>query len=293
MPGLQPIKILGNLLFLSKAYKLPVDFSRPHSGYQADHYGDAFAFRPEDMIGIPKLIPPWFLPAEMPNRYYQETCDEIGQNFKDFHDAMIDAVVFAHNMWKLQAKFQDLKIMAISAIGMPGCLSGPELEPLIKNAPMVAAFTGHKAKHRDAVAKGVSQCFKKWQDNVTVPGLPWYPAFAAFPGPMAPPLPNVPMPLITCVSASMPEIILPNSMKSAMDGALDGELKDKDTDKHYEGLHEAIATVLALAFIMWLPMQQVMLVMGKGPVPTFAPPYVPVGPVVGGDNIPIPGHLIS
>jgi hypothetical protein len=101
------------------------------------------------------------------------------------------------------------------------------------------------------------------------------------------------MPLITCISPMMTEIVMPNSMKGAMGDALDGDLKDKDPDKHYEGLHEAIATVLALAFMMWLPMQQVMLVLGKGPIPTFAPPYVPVGPVVGGDNLPIPGHLIS
>ena len=25
--------------------------------------------------------------------------------------------------------------------------------------------------------------------------------------------------------------------------------------------------------------------MGRGPVPTFAPPYVPVGPVISGDNL--------
>ena len=39
---------------------------------------------------------------------------------------MIDAVQFAHQMWKLQAKFQDLQIMAVSAIGSPGCLNGPD-----------------------------------------------------------------------------------------------------------------------------------------------------------------------
>jgi len=201
--------------------------------------------------------------------------------------------VFAHNMWKLQAKFQNLQIMAVSAIGSPGCFDGPELESLIKNAPACASFTGNMAKHRDAVAKGVSKCFKNWQDNVTVPGLPWYPAFAAFPGPMAPPMPNIPVPLIACVSAKMADIIMPDPMKSEMDSALDGDLKSKDPDKHHEALHDAIATVLALAFLMWLPSQQVMLVLGKGPVPTFAPPYVPVGPVVGGDNLPIPGHVMT
>ena len=32
---------------------------------------------------------------------------------------------------------------------------------------------------------------------------------------------------------------------------------------------------------------------GKGPIPTFAPPFVPVGPVVAGDNIGTPGHVIA
>jgi hypothetical protein len=35
----------------------------------------------------------------------------------------------------------------------------------------------------------------------------------------------------------------------------------------------------------------VMMVMGQGPVPTFSPPYVPVGPVVSGTILPTPGHL--
>jgi hypothetical protein len=67
----------------------------------------------------------------------------------------------------------------------------------------------------------------------------------------------------------------------------------EDPDKQHEALFDAIATVLALAFLMWLPMQQVMLVMGKGPCPAFAPPFVPVSPVVAGDNIAAPGHLMT
>ena len=106
-------------------------------------------------------------------------------------------------------------------------------------------------------------------------------------------MPNIPMPLITCVSSKMADIITPDTMKSEMGSALDGGLKDKDPEKQYEALHDGIATVLSLAFLMWLPMQQVMLVLGKGPIPSFAPPFVPVGPVVGGDNIAAPGHLMA
>ena len=292
MPGISPIKILGNVKFMAAGLKLPTS-SKPAS--TKEKWSEKY-FKDRDkaeMTGVPSLIPPWFMPQKPGYDPHQQTCDKIGQNYKDFHDKMLDAVQFAHNMWKLQAKFKDLKIMALAAIGTPGCLDGPELESNIKNAPMVAAFTGNAQKHRDAVAKGVSKCFKDWQDQVMVPGLPWYPAFVAFPGPQAPPMPNIPMPLITCVSSKMTSIILPNDMTSAMDDALDSKLKDEDKDKQYHALHDAIATVLSLAFMIWLASQQVMLVLGKGPIPTFAPPFVPVGPVVGGDNLAIPGHLMS
>jgi len=288
MPPVQFMKPLGGAKFLSHNLKLPVQFQAPTGDPGKQHYDRAW--KDGDKVAVPQLIPPWFQPAEQNNKYYQDSCDKIGQNFKEFHDAMIDAIGYAHNMWKLQAKFQNIQIMAVSAIGAPGCLDGPELESNIKNAPMVMAFTGNKAKHRDAVAKGVSKCFKDWQDQVTVPGLPWYPAFAAFPGPMAPPMPNVPVPMIACVSAKITSITLPNDMKSAMDDALDSGLKDKDPDKQYEALHDAIATVCAAGFAIWVAAQTQM-VMGKGPIPTFAPPYVPVGPVVGGDVLSVPGHL--
>ena len=293
MPGLSPIKILGNLKFMANNLKLPTaKASGDATGWSEKYFKDRNR-ESDEMTGVPQVIPPWFWPQKMGYKYHQKTCDTVGKDFKDFHDAMIDAVAFSHNLWKLQAKFDGLQVMAVSAIGAPGCLKGPELESNIKNAPQCAAFKGNMAKHRDAVAAGVSKCFKNWQDQVSVPGLPWYPAFAAFPGPMAPPMPNIPMPLITCISAKMTDIIMPGPMTDAMDDALDGGMKDKDPEKHFHALHDAIATVLSLAFLMWLPSQQVMLVLGKGPIPTFAPPFVPVGPVMGGDNIAVPGHLMA
>ena len=291
MPGISPIKILGNLKFFAAGLKLPT----MEAGSGSKKWSESY-FKDRDkaeMTGAPETIPPWFMPRKSGYVHHQKSCDKIGKDFKDFHDAMIDAVQYSHNMWKLQAKFKDLKINALTALGTPGCLDGPELESLIKQAPQVAAWTGNKAKHRDAVAKGVSQCFKKWQDKVMVPGLPWYPAFVVFPGPMAPPMPNIPMPLICCPSPMMTEICMPTSMAKAMDDALDGGMKDKDKTKQYAALHDGIATVLSIAFLIWLVSQQVMLVMGKGQIPTFAPPFVPVGPVVMGDNLPVPGHLMT
>ena len=55
--------------------------------------------------------------------------------------------------------------------------------------------------------------------------------------------------------------------------ALSDDVKKEDPDKHHEAMFDAIATVLALGFLMWLPMQMVMMVLGKGPIPSFAPPF--------------------
>jgi hypothetical protein len=43
---------------------------------------------------------------------------------------------------------------------------------------------------------------------------------------------------------------------------------------------------------VWLVSTMVTNVMGQGPIPTFAPPYVPVGPVVGGIGVQLPGGMI-
>jgi hypothetical protein len=286
MPAPSFLKMIGNAIFFSQGLQLPT------KEWQEKYYKDR---KQEDgeQGNAPQCMPPWFVAPHPGYKYQQDTCDKIGKNYKDFHDTMIDAFSYAITMWKAQCKFKDLKVMAVAAIGTPGCLDGPELESLIKNAPCCASFSGNMAKHRDAVAQGASKCFKDWQDKVMIPGLPLFPLFAAFPGPMAPPTPNVPVPLIACLSALITKIAMPKSFASAMDDALDGGLKDKDKDGQYKALHLALGTVFSLALLIWLPQQQVMLVMGKGQIPTFAPPFVPVGPVVMGDNLAVPGHLLA
>jgi hypothetical protein len=285
MPGLNPIKTIGHAKFASHRLKLPPDseWQQPQGDPAEEHYSRAIPAA--DRVAIPEVFPPFFSPQNM-HKHHQNACNEIGKLTKDFHDKMIDAIQFGHQMWKLQAGFQNLKIMAVSAIGQPGCLKGPSLESFIKMAPSAAVMMGNYAKYRDAVAKGIAECFKAWQDQVTVPGLPWFPAFAAFPGPMAPPVPNVPTPLIACPSSQMAKITTPKPMADAMTNALDGGLKAADCSGLYEALFDAIATTMATAFLAWLPSQQVMMVMGTGAIPTFAPPAVPAGPVVNGNNLP-------
>jgi hypothetical protein len=204
------------------------------------------------------------------------------------------AIKFGKMMFKLQAKFKNITIMAASAIGAPGCLDGPKLESNIKLAPSLAGMKGKDKIMRDAIAKGVSDNFDKWRSKVTVPGLPWYPAFAAWPGPMAPPMPNVPTPLISCPSSMIGEITMPSKIKDSIMGALPSDMKSPAN----EAFVQALAAQIATHFLIWLMSQKVMTVMGKGPVPSYAPPsfgmpHVPAGPVIAGDVLSTPGHLIS
>ena len=52
---------------------------------------------------------------------------------------------------------------------------------------------------------------------------------------------------------------------------------------------DAVMAAFDLSVGLMLTSMTVKLVMGSGPVPSFAPPYVPVGPVVGGVGNMMPG----
>ncbi len=289
MPSLNPIKILGHLEFNIADKRIPHNWKEPLEMPARSHF--ARALTPEEKIAIPNMPIPFYKPENL-NRYHQDACNMIGGQFRDFHDAIVDAVKEAHDQWRMQAGFTGLQVMALAAIGTPGCLVGPDLEPLIKNASGVASMEGNEGAYRDAVAGGVGKCFKAWQDAVTVPGLPWYPAFVAFPSPMAPPTPNVPVPLIMCVSPMVVQLLVPGIMRKMMEQSLSQDVRDKDDDKKYKSLFKCIEATLIVAFAIWLVSQQVTNVMGTGPIPTFAPPFVPVGPVVGGTNLPGPGQHV-
>jgi len=204
-------------------------------------------------------------------------------------EKLLSAVKYGVDMWRLQAHFGSITIMGQTAIGSPGCLTGPSLKPWIMQAPGVQNASGYFKTLTSAVADAVANQFKQWQDFVTVPGLPWYPMFAAFAGPFAPPMPNIPMPLIVCVSQNQNKLMSPTQLESAIKSTLPADFLLSEMDLFYFPLSVNIANY----FTTWLCSQQVMMVMGMGPVPTFNPPYVPVGAVVNGYVIPSPGHLAA
>ena len=184
--------------------------------------------------------------------------------------AVLNGTPKAVDFWKMRARFSGISVMAVQAIG--GRLEGPPLGGLFQvpaQAPAVQTLV-------PAFVNGVAAAWDRWAASVKVPGLPWYPAFAAFPMAMAPPMPNIPTPLIALWFDPSP--MLPQNLVTAIRTGLGAHANDPGAAQAVDRFTREFAA----KFYQWLAAAQVTLVLGKGPIPTFAPPYSPVGPVVGG-----------
>jgi len=200
------------------------------------------------------------------------------------NENFLKAVSHAVDRWKQQAHFRNITITGAIAHGFDGCLSGPDLRDFIIRAPSARNIP---ADIRRRLATGVANNFKQWQDHVTVPNLPWYPTFDAYPAPMAPPMPNLIMPLSTCTSSQLSAIYNATEFKSAFKSSF----RNMRVSEEVESALESLSFSLALGFIIWLSSAQVTQVMGYGPIPTWHPLFAPIGPVMNGQIIPTPGHL--
>jgi hypothetical protein len=197
----------------------------------------------------------------MASQTQQPTAEQL-----DLVDRLCDAVAEAFATWQSAAMLIGVVIAGPTAVG--GQVVAPPLEPLIlANGPR---NNPDEQRATQTVASVTSQAMLRWSASVKAPGLPWYPSFAAVPAPIAPPTPNVPTPLMAMVSDV-----------AAFQG-LGPQAGDSPAAV-------AVLGALGTAFNIWTAATLVTNVLGTGPVPTFAPPYVPVGPVVGGVGNMTPG----
>jgi hypothetical protein len=232
---------------------------------------------------LPLSMPPALFLAASSSAQDVTNQKQYSQEFSDFIDGMCRALCFAHDMWRKMAFFKDVSINAITAAG--GSLDGPGLQPFIlQSAPMTGAL-GWAQQFSAAIAAGIQDKWRDFQQSFSVPGLPWYPAFAMLPSPVAPPTANIPTPLMAC--SCNPFIIEPAIVSISIKQRLGAPGLFSDQ------LFEAIAAGFSQTVKLWMQMQMVTQVKGTGPIPTFAPPFVPAGPVINGKILPEPGHLAS
>lgn len=275
MPAPQKAQLaqLTKTLFTAKMIILPIQWKPA-----GEQYPDAF--EPSELVVAPN--PPNNLFREPTlNKYHVDTAKDIGKDLEDYIDGICEGICDGIDNWLKMASFAGVIINGPVGIVKPGTVQGPPLGPLIlKKAPM---DTDQEKKYSNAIANALSTLWQPW--HMAISGVLAYPAFAAFPGPVAPPMPNIPLPLIALPSAAEAGL----SPKS-LQGLMMTNLADPEA-LHAPELFDAISTAFSTVFQIFKASTMVMNVMGTGPVPTFAPPFVPVGPVVMGSGNGPPGCL--
>ena len=199
------------------------------------------------------------------NAYIDHLCSKIGA---------------AHEEWRRLAHLEGVLIQATMAIG--GRVIGPDIGALLMASPPIA--TTATEPFTAPIARGLAATWRRFELSIRVPGLPWYPSFAAVHGPQAPPTPNMPTPLSALTS---PGQLWVAGLKADMQGQLSVRRPYSDE------LFDAVATGVVEAFDDWLPRQHIVNVMGFGPVPSFSPPAATVGAVVAGTILPKSGHFLD
>lgn len=275
-PQASAMKQLARAKFMSFGLTVPTNWQNPTGDPDAAHFRDAF--KPSEKTSTP-ATPPLFKPATL-NKYHTDIqkmhVDKIGK----FIDGITSAICSAWGQWQSATVLTGVMINAVTAAG--GQLVGPPLMPLIMASAPKA--TPMELKYSTVIATVISNGWLTFTATVKVPGLPWYPAFAAFPGPMAPPMPNTPAPFAALVQ--MPASIAAPLLKTQMVG----QLADPAAPFHAQ-LFESIADAFEKSYNAWKGTTMVTNVLGTGAIPTFAPPFVPAGPVVGGVGNMTPGGL--
>jgi hypothetical protein len=270
------VKQLARAKFSSFGLKVPQNWQNPSGDPAAKHYGDAFPAS-QKVTTPDTTAPPLFMPASL-NKYHTDAQKMHNSKIGTFMDGVVDAICSAWSQWQTAATM--VGIMVNGPTASVGQIVGPPLTPLIlASAPKTSPM---EMKYSNVIAQVIGTAWLSFTATVKVPGMPWYPLFAACPSPVAPPTPNIPCPFAALTQ--VPMSISCNVMKMQMVG----QLADPEAPFHKE-LFESICDAFEKTYNMWKATTMVTNVLGTGPVPTFAPPYVPVGPVVGGVATMAPG----
>ncbi|MEZ4365138.1 MAG: hypothetical protein R2939_02480 [Kofleriaceae bacterium] len=273
-PQASMMQQLARAKFMSFGLTVPTNWQNPVGDPAEQHFRDAF--KPEEKNTSPGT-PPLVKPATL-NKLHTDIQKMHIARIGSYLDGITKAICSAWSQWQATATLVGVTINAVVAAG--GQVVGPPLFPLImatapKQSPM-------ELKYSTVIANTISTGWLSFTATVKVPGLPWYPAFAAFAGPMAPPMPNTPVPFaaLTQVPASI--------AAGALKGQMVAGLGDPGAPFHGQ-LFEAVADAFEKSYNTWKASTMVTNVLGTGAIPTFAPPVVPVGPVVGGVGNMTPG----
>lgn len=270
---------LAKQAFREHALVVPLGYSEPRDEEKRLSYRKAFPRAQRSVAPVP--MPPALVLPVTKNWHHVEAQKRISEELSGYLRGVADGLAAAWKAWQAQATLSGVVVMGPMASG--GAVAAPPFDALFE--ALAPSSTAQKLKYSAAIARAVGAGWSAWAGSLSVPGLPWYPAFAAFPASVAPPMPNVPAPLAALggVTAGL--------SRAALASAMRGALGDPKAPFSAE-LFDAVAFAVDQAFGLWRTSTLVTNVLGTGPIPTFAPPITPVGPVVGGTATMSPGGLV-
>ena len=271
-PVKQMMAEIAKANFLSKGIQVPVKWEG--GGEQFDD-----AFSPSERQAAPTSPINLFREPSL-NQYHVDAAGTIGGRMAAYIEGISGAICDAIDKWMKMVVVGGLLINGPVGIILPGGMIGPPLF-INRSAPMASE---QEVLYSAVISSVISQSWDLWQAGLT--GILSYPSFAAFPGPMAPPTPNVPVPLMSLVSPGE-AALSPALLASTMTGFL-GDPRAQ----HAAALFDALSKAFGTCFQTFKATTMIQNVLGYGAVPTFAPPILPAGPVVAGVAIPTPGVLL-
>ncbi|MBA3455723.1 MAG: hypothetical protein H0T42_21690 [Deltaproteobacteria bacterium] len=274
-PQADAMKNFARLKFMSFNLKVPTNWRNPQGDAGAMYDG---AFKDNEKTSTPGS-PPLFQPASL-NKYDTDVQKMQIATVGGFIDSISSAICDAWGKWQNLATMAGVVI--IGPVATMGQLIGPPLTPLIlASAPKSSP---QQLKYANAVATVIGTAWLAYTATIKLPGLPIYPAFAACPSPVAPPIPNTPFPIAGAMQVTAS--LTPALMKMQMQAMLG----DPTAPFHGE-LFEAICDGFDKCFKIWQTTTMVTNIIGTGAVPSMAlVPPVP-GPVTGGIGTMAPGGL--
>lgn len=224
----------ARLKFTSFNLKVPQNWSGPPDQQQ---YGNAF--KPGESATAPGM-PPLFQPASL-NKYHTDTQKMHIAKIGAFIDKTCSAICGAWGQWQSMATM--VGIVVAGPVASVGQIVGPPLGPLIlaNNPPMSSPM---EMKYTNAISNAISTGWLAFTATVKIPGMPFWPAYAAVPTPVAPPMPNVPIPFAALTQ--VPVTISANMLKMQMVGLLADPMAPFN-----QQLFEAIATAFEQCYDLW------------------------------------------
>jgi hypothetical protein len=235
-PQADMMKQLARAKFMSFALKVPTNWQQPSGDPGAQHFSKAI--KDNEKTTAPGT-PPLFIPASLIKQHTDTQKMLIGK-IGGFMDGAIAAICSAWGQWQTAASM--VGFVVAGPVVSVGQIVGPPLAPLIlATAPKASPM---EMKYSNAIANAIGTAWLTFTATVKSAGLPFYPAYAAVPTPVAPPMPNVPVPF--AMLTQVPASISANMLKMSMVGLL-----GDPTAPYHKEMFESIGTAFEQCYNIW------------------------------------------